>query len=173
MPTESPDVLRLADIDARQLRELLAGHHLTLELCSDGEPVPGSFWGEEEAGLKGDTLYARHDTPLHSILHEACHFICLDEARRSKLDTNAASDDDEECAVCYLQVLLADRLDCLGRARMFADMDAWGYSFRLGSSRAWFEEDAQDARRWLLARGLTIGRGNSTLRLGKPRRRIF
>ncbi len=28
-------------------------------------------------------------------------------------------------------------------------MDAWGYSFRLGSTRAWFEGDAQDARAWL------------------------
>lgn len=166
MKIEATEVLRLADIDARQLRELLAGYHLTLELCADGEPVPGSFWGEEEAGLKGDRLYARKDTPLHSILHEACHFICIDETRRGSLDTNAGSDDDEECAVCYLQVLLADRLDCLGRARMFADMDAWGYSFRLGSSRTWFEEDAQDARRWLLRRGLPIGRRNSTLRPG-------
>ena len=27
-------------------------------------------------------------------------------------------------------------------------MDAWGYSFRLGSARAWFEHDAEDARQW-------------------------
>jgi hypothetical protein len=37
---------------------------------------------------------------------------------------------------------------------MFTDMDAWGYSFRLGSSRAWFEGDAQEARAWLSARGI-------------------
>ena len=24
-------------------------------------------------------------------------------------------------------------------------MDAWGYTFRLGSARAWFENDADDA----------------------------
>jgi hypothetical protein len=35
-----------------------------------------------------------------------------------------------------------------------ADMDAWGYSFRLGSTRAWFEHDADDARVFLQARGL-------------------
>ena len=29
------------------------------------------------------------------------------------------------------------------------DMDRWGYSFRLGSTRAWFEEDAEDALEWL------------------------
>ena len=56
--------------------------------------------------------------------------------------------------MCYLQVLLAEQLPGAGRARMFADMDAWGYSFRLGSTRAWFEEDAQDARAWLERRGV-------------------
>jgi hypothetical protein len=75
-------------------------------------------------------------------------------ARRQCLDTDAGSDDAEENAVCYLQVLLADNLAPMGRARMFADMDAWGYSFRLGSSRAWFESDADDALQWLIARGL-------------------
>jgi hypothetical protein len=30
------------------------------------------------------------------------------------------------------------------------DMDAWGYSFRLGSTRPWFERDAEDARKWLI-----------------------
>jgi hypothetical protein len=34
------------------------------------------------------------------------------------------------------------------------DMDAWGYSFRLGSARAWFERDADDARTFLRERGL-------------------
>jgi hypothetical protein len=37
---------------------------------------------------------------------------------------------------------------------MMLDMDEWGYSFRLGSTRAWFESDAADARTWLLARAL-------------------
>jgi len=31
-------------------------------------------------------------------------------------------------------------------------MDAWGYSFRLGSARAWFENDAEDAIGWLKQR---------------------
>ena len=56
--------------------------------------------------------------------------------------------------MCYLQILLADELPQLGRERMFADMDAWGYTFRLGSSRAWFERDAADARVWLRESGL-------------------
>ena len=37
----------------------------------------------------------------------------------------------------------------LGRDRMLDDMDAWGYTFRLGSARAWFEQDAADACIWL------------------------
>ena len=35
-----------------------------------------------------------------------------------------------------------------------ADMDAWGYTFRLGSTRVWFEQDADEARRFLMQRGL-------------------
>ena len=42
---------------------------------------------------------------------------------------------------------------------MMSDMDAWGYTFRLGSSQAWFEQDADDARDWLLSRSL-IGPDN-------------
>jgi hypothetical protein len=37
---------------------------------------------------------------------------------------------------------------------MFDDMDRWGYSFRLGSTQRWFEEDAEDAREWLEQQGL-------------------
>jgi hypothetical protein len=75
--------------------------------------------------------------------------------RRAGLDRDAGGDDLEESAVCYLQVLLAGELRGVGRDRVFADMDAWGYSFRLGSSRAWFERDAQDARVWLRQQGVT------------------
>jgi hypothetical protein len=41
-------------------------------------------------------------------------------------------------------------------------MDAWGYSFRLGSSKAWFEQDARDAQRWLLERGIIDMQSNLT-----------
>jgi len=74
----------------------------------------------------------------------------MDNERRENLNTNAGSDDAEENAVYYLQILLADKLSSMGRNRLFADMDAWGYSFRLGSARAWFEQDANEARDWLL-----------------------
>ncbi|MBI2802421.1 MAG: hypothetical protein HYX63_19425 [Gammaproteobacteria bacterium] len=142
-----------------QVRTLLAGHGLTLHHVADQDPIPGSYWGAPEAGLRGAVLYARCDTPLHSVLHEASHFICMDSTRRAALDTDAGDDELEECAVCYLSVLLADAIPGFGRAAMFADMDAWGYSFRLGSARTWFEDDAEDAARWLSRRGLLDGGG--------------
>jgi len=70
--------------------------------------------------------------------------------RRAKLDTDAEGDYDEENGVCYLQILLADHLDNMGKDRMMSDMDSWGYTFRLGSAKAWFEQDAEDAKQWLI-----------------------
>jgi hypothetical protein len=157
-PPDSP-VTRYRDCDQAALKSLLARFGLRIAGIAEGQPVPGSFWGDEEAGLQGDTLWLRGDTPLHSALHEACHYICMDEARRAGLDTDAGGGYDEENAVCYLQILLADRLPGFGRERMMSDMDAWGYSFRLGSARAWFEGDADDAREWLIRHRL-ISRAN-------------
>ena len=74
--------------------------------------------------------------------------------RRDGLDKDAGGGDLEEAAVCYLQILLADHIDNVGRERLMQDMDRWGYSFRLGATRRWFEEDADDARAWLLEQGL-------------------
>ena len=45
----------------------------------------------------------------------------------------------------------------LNVSQLMADMDAWGYTYRLGSTRAWFEGDAEDARAWLVERGLLVG----------------
>ena len=58
-----------------------------------------------------------------------------------------------------LQILLADYLPEMGQARMLQDMDRWGYSFRLGSARAWFEQDADDARDWLIRHRLIDDEG--------------
>lgn len=152
--TDNPTgVLRLADAVIPAVETLLDQHGLKLVMVDPESAIPGSFWGESEAGLRGDRLYARPDTPLHSILHEACHYICMDETRRAKLDTNAGGDYDEENAVCYLQILLAEKIPGFGSNRCMADMDRWGYTFRLGSARAWFENDAEDAREWLESRG--------------------
>jgi len=160
----TPAVQRLGAADGalpRALAELLAAYGLRL-VYVDEAAIPGSYWGESEAGLVGDCLNVRADTPLHSALHEACHYICADPSRRAALDTDAGGNVLEECGVCYLQVLLAPALPDGSRARMLEDMDAWGYSFRLGSARAWFEEDATDARDWLLNQGIIDEAGQPT-----------
>ena len=149
-------------VDRLGLEMLLDRYGLELRLVAPEEVIPGSYWGEREAGLIGATLYARLDTPLHSVLHESAHFICMTPERRAGLDTDAGGDDAEESAVCYLQVVLAQTLPNVSRERMCRDMDAWGYSFRLGSAATWFAEDADDARDWLIRHGLLDLQGGLT-----------
>ena len=155
--TDPAPILVLGDIAFGDAAALLAAHGLELVAVDDGAPIPGSYWGAPEAGIIGPRVYARADTPVHSMLHEACHLIVLPPERRALVHTDATDSVPEEDATCYLQIVLADALPGVGRARLMADMDAWGYTFRLGSTRAWFERDAGDARAWLDARGLPTG----------------
>ncbi|MGN6514053.1 MAG: hypothetical protein ACTHKZ_10865 [Lysobacteraceae bacterium] len=147
-------VLPLGALDIDAARALLARYGVALELLPDGAEIPGSYWGAPEAGLVGATVYARRDTPVHSLLHEAAHLIVLPPERRARVHTDATDSIEEEDAVCVLQALLGDALPGVGAARVLADMDAWGYTFRLGSARAYVEQDAGSAWRWLAARGL-------------------
>ena len=162
---DSNDVVRLADVEISSVSDLLSRYGLSLKTVESGCEIPGSYWGEEEAGLIGNDLLVRTDTPLHSILHETCHYICMDRTRREGVHTNAGGDYDEENAVCYLQILLSDYIDPFNRSRMFRDMDYWGYTFRLGSAQAWFEEDADDARVYLLNLGVIDQHGQPSFRL--------
>lgn len=148
------DVLCLRDINASHAQALLAGYGLQLVQLPEGAPITGSYWGAPEAGIVGATVYVRADTPVHSLLHEACHLIVLPPAQRALVHTDATDSVAEEDATCYLQILLADALPGVGRARLMADMDRWGYTFRLGSAQAWFTHDARDARDWLATRDL-------------------
>ncbi len=152
--TRSAEVMRLEDVGSDAMSALLGRFGLALDVVAPGASIPGSYWGECEAGLIGARLYARADTPVHSVLHESAHYVCMSAGRRASLERDAGGDDPEECAVCYLQVLLADALPGVGRERLLADMDIWGYSFRLGSASAWFGADAGDAREWLHEHGL-------------------
>ncbi len=152
-PAPSIDPTNVLNCDQQrqqQLAELLKPYGIQIESVTGNTVIQGSFFGEREAGLIGNKLYLRHDTPIHSALHEAGHYICMDPARREKLDTNAEGDYDEENGVCFLQILLAEHLVNVGRDRMMSDMDSWGYTFRLGSAKAWFEHDAEDAEQWLI-----------------------
>lgn len=160
-------VLTCDDVNASTLAGLANECGLHLEWVAPGEDIPGSYWGEPEAGLIDDRLMVRTDTPVHSALHEACHYACMPQERRSGLHTDAGGGYAEENGVCYLQILLAARLPEMGLGRMCADMDTWGYTFRLGSAGAWFERDADDAREWLLHRGL-LDAGNAPRLPGRP-----
>ena len=164
MPGEAT-VLTVADVRYHHLVRLLARYGLSMTLLDDGAAIRGSYWGEPEAGIVGRSVYVRRDTPIHSLLHETCHVICMDEERRDDLDRDAGGDEVEECAVCYLQILLADHVAGVGRDRLMRDMDSWGYSFRLGDARTWFETDADDARSWLLERGLVTRADNPVFSL--------
>ncbi len=143
------EVLRCDALPENALQKLLAPYDIEVVSFNEDATLPGSFWGDPEAGLIANRLYVRPVTPVQSALHEACHYICMDAARRRNLHTDAGGGYDEENGVCYLQILLAEHLAGMTAARMMQDMDTWGYSFRLGSTRAWFEQDAEDARAWL------------------------
>jgi hypothetical protein len=151
---EAASVLTLADIHFDDAAALLHRFGLSLQRVADGAPIPGSYWGECEAGIIGNAVHARSDTPVHSLLHEAGHLIVLPPERREAVHTDATDSIPEEDAVCVLQGLLGDALPGVGRDRVLADMDRWGYTFRLGSARAYVDHDADDAWAWLQARGL-------------------
>ena len=147
-----------------QLIGLLARYGLTLERVADDVPIPGSYWGESEAGLVGQVIYVRADTPVHSVLHETCHVLCMDATRRAALHTDAGGDYAEEDAVCFLQIILAGHIGLSAEA-ICADMDDWGYTFRLGSAHAWYTQDAGEARAWLVQHGLLLESGAPTWQL--------
>lgn len=158
-------MLTVIDIPLAVLQSLLNRYCLELVLVDDKSKIPGSYWGEPEAGIIRHTVYVRTDTPVHSFLHETCHLICMTHARRAGLHGDAGGDDLEESAACYLQVVLADCIDGVGRDRLMQDMDACGYSFRFGSTRSWFEQDADDARNFLLVQGLLTMHGEPSFAL--------
>jgi hypothetical protein len=163
-PDTATDVLALADVAFDDAAALLSRFGLTLERIADADAIPGSYWGEPEAGIVGNTVYARADTPVHSLLHEAAHLIVLPPERRAAVHTDATDSIEEEDAVLVLQALLADAVRGAGRARILADMDAWGYTFRLGSARAYVEHDADAAWQWLSERNL-VNLVSRTLRI--------
>ena len=107
-------VITLADIHWNDATALLACYGLALERIADAAPIPGSYWGEPEAGVIGSTVYARGDTPVHSLLHEACHLIVAPAERRPQIHTDASDCQAEEDAACYLQILLAADLPGVG-----------------------------------------------------------
>ena len=162
---DSQNVLTVEDAEIDDLASLLSRYRLTLTLQEDGVPIIGSYWGEPEAGIVGRAVYVRRDTPIHSLLHECCHIVCMTGRRRAALVRDAGGDDLEESGVCYLQVVLSGYLRDCGRERLMRDMDTWGYSFRLGSTENWFLHDADDAIEFLINHNLMTREGRPTFRL--------
>jgi len=158
-------VLLVSDVPRSALDSLLQRYGLELVLQQASAEIRGSFWGDSEAGIIGRSVYVRRDTPIHSLLHETCHIVCMTEDRRAGLDRDAGGDDIEETAVCYLQLVLADHIDGVGRDRLMLDMDTWGYSFRLGNTREWFRNDAEDALEFLIKHELLDIAGKVIFRL--------
>ena len=142
-------ILKVNDCSLEDLKKLLNNYQLKITLIPLNKTIPGSYWGDTEAGIIGNTLYVNPNTPIHSLLHESCHYICMDKHRRKSLDTDAEGNYDEENGVCYLQILLAEKISNMGKTRMMKDMNNWGYTFRLGSAENWFNKDAEDALAWL------------------------
>jgi hypothetical protein len=155
----------LRDLDPAAVESLVSGYDVELIPVEAGARIPASFWGDREAGIAGRCLFARPDTPVHSLLHELGHYVCMTPGRRAALWRDAGGDDDEEAAVCYLQVLLADVLPGMGRDRLLADLDAWGYSFREGDAASWLDGDGRAARDWLAFHDLVDGDGRPTWRV--------
>jgi hypothetical protein len=162
---ESDGVLLIGTTGVEPIAALLQRCGIALQVVPAGAPIPGSYWGEPEAGLVGATVYARADTPVHSVLHEACHTLCMTAERRAHLRTDAGGDFDEENAVCYLQICLGAQLPGVGAERVMADMDRWGYTFRLGSTQAWFAAETVAERAWLQGHGLLDASGLPTYRM--------
>ena len=163
--TQNLSILRLCDITPAEIVGLLNKYNLDLVSVGLDTQIPGSFWGDEEAGLVGNKVYARPDTPIHSIFHESCHYICMSSNRREKLHTDAGGTQDEENAVCYLQLVLCSEVNCITPEKMMSDMDTWGYNFMLGSCKAWFEQDAEDSKQWLLNHHLINDSNKPTYKL--------
>jgi hypothetical protein len=153
------------ELDPADIHQLLARYGLELISVNPGAAIPASYWGAPEAGLAGRCLFVRDDTPAHSLLHEMSHYICMTPDRRNELWRDAGGDVDEESAVCYLQVLLAENVPALGRDRILNDLDSWGYSFREGSAGDWFHGDGRLSREWLRSKDLIDDHCGPTWRL--------
>lgn len=143
-------MIQYQNLSPHTIQALLDRYGITIQCVNRIDDIPYSFWGNPEAGRLAEQLFIREDTPVHSLLHESCHYICMPSEQRNQKVIDAKGSAMEENACCYLQILLADKLHGYDREQLMQDMDAWGYSFRLGSARRWFSQDAQEVKDWLI-----------------------
>ena len=158
-------MIRYQDLSPDAIQALFVRYGIVIQCVQQDQDIPHSFWGSPEAGRLVETLYIRADTPIHSLLHESGHYICMPGAQRKQRVVDAKGSAMEENACCYLQVLLADRLEGYDREQLMKDMDDWGYSFRLGSAKSWFTEDAEEVKKWLIEHKIINPDGEITWQL--------
>ena len=89
-------MLFVSDLALDTIAGLLRKYGLSINRIPDGHSINGSYWGEPEAGVVRDRVFVRGDTPIHFLLHETCHVICMTRERRTKLKGDASGDDLEE-----------------------------------------------------------------------------
>lgn len=142
-------MVKLQEFKIKEIQPIFSQYGMQLNALRDKAEIPFSFWGAPEAGRQKNQLYIRNDTPMHSLLHESCHYVCMPQTGRISDSPDAAGSTAEENATCYLQILISDHIARFSRTQQMQDMDNWGYSFRLGSASAWFHQDAEDAKKWL------------------------
>jgi hypothetical protein len=158
------------NLNPDSIKELLSHYGIQINCSVPGVAIPHSYWGAPEAGRIREQLYIRGDTPIHSILHESCHYVCMPAELRALKQVDAKGSAMEENATCYLQILLAEHIDGYSRTQLMKDMDAWGYSFRLGSANSWFTQDAEEVQQWLISQKIINAQGKPTWEL---RNKIF
>jgi len=156
---------RLKNTQITKLRPVFDRYQLDLQQVAISEAIPYSFWGAPEAGRYQSTLYIREDTPIHSLLHEACHFICMSPEQRRADTHDAGGSALIENACCFLQLVLSDHIPNFNQAIHLHDMNTWGYNFRLGSAARWFYADSDDARQWLISHNIIDNQSQPTWQL--------
>ena len=152
----------LKNTSPEALRQVLDKYQLGLTMVAPGSSIPHSFWGAPEAGRQHTELFAREDTPVHSIFHESAHYVCMTDAQRHSPSINAGGSALIEDACCFLQILWSECLIGFNRHIHLHDMNQWGYNFRLGSSTRWFYADSDDARAWLVQENIITERNEPT-----------
>ena len=74
-------VTLIADLREAEIRDLLSAYGARLVMMPCGRDIPGSYWGDSEAGLIESDVFVRTDTPAHrKILEESGQPIPTDMA---------------------------------------------------------------------------------------------
>src|SRR5690606_24263345 len=82
-------VLEVGELAPGALERFLEPWGIEVVWVEADAPIPSSYFGAPEAGIRGSSVFVRPDTPVHSALHEAFHLVCAGRERRATIDTDA------------------------------------------------------------------------------------